>query len=135
MNSTTRNTILVVDDNQEIRKGLSLRLRANGYDVLFAADAFSATASVVKQSPDLVILDLGLPCGDGFVVMERLQKNERLANIPVIVMTGREAADTRDRAMESGAVAFFQKPVDDSKLMLAIWKALDGSRGLVNSDD
>jgi FixJ family two-component response regulator len=64
-----------------------------------------------------------------------LQKNDRLANIPVIVMTGRESADTRDRAMESGAVAFFQKPVDDGKLMLAIWKALDGSRGVVNSDD
>jgi CheY-like chemotaxis protein len=135
MNSTTRNTILVVDDNHEIRKGLTLRLRANGYDVLCAADAFSATASVVKQNPDLVILDLGLPCGDGFVVMERLQKNDRLANIPVIVMTGRESADVRDRAIESGAVAFFQKPVDDSKLMLAIWKALDGSRGIVNSDD
>jgi DNA-binding response OmpR family regulator len=135
MNTTTRNTILVVDDNHEIRKGLSVRLRANGYDVLFAADALSATASVVKRNPDLVILDLGLPCGDGFVVMERLQKNDRLANIPVIVMTGRESADTRDRAMESGAVAFFQKPVDDGKLMLAIWKALDGSRGVVNSDD
>ena len=81
--------ILVVDDNPTIRKGLSVRLRANGYEVSFAEDAISATAAVVAERPDLVLLDLGLPAGDGFVVMERLQKNDRLSNIPVIVLTGR----------------------------------------------
>ena len=117
--------ILVVDDNPSIRKGLSLRLRANGYEVLLAADAFSATAVLVKEKPDLVILDLGLPCGDGFVVMERLQKNDSLASIPVIVLTGRDSEDTRNRAQQAGAVAFFQKPADDGELLSAIRKALD----------
>jgi len=69
MDVAAKNTILVVDDNADLRKALSLRLRANGYDVLTAADAISATAIIVKQEPSLVILDLGLPCGDGFVVM------------------------------------------------------------------
>src|SRR6202041_2955376 len=107
----TKTTILVVDDNPTVRKGLSIRLRANGYEVLFAEDAISATAALVTERPDLMILDLGLPCGDGFVVMERLQKNDRLANIPVIVLTGRELADNRDRALQAGAAAFFQKPL------------------------
>ncbi len=128
-------TILVVDDNPEIRKGLGLRLRASGYDVLSAADALSATTIAFKQEPDLVILDLGLPCGDGFVVMERLQKNDRLAGIPVIVLTGRGQANNRDRALQAGAVEFFQKPVDDGKLLLAIRKALDVVRGEVRFDD
>jgi CheY-like chemotaxis protein len=119
---TTR--ILVVDDNAAIRKGLSLRLRANGYEVIFAVDAISATAALVTEKPDLMILDLGLPCGDGFVVMERLNKHDRLATIPVIVLTGRELANNRDRAMQAGAVAFFQKPVDDQQLLQAINKAL-----------
>jgi DNA-binding response OmpR family regulator len=66
--------ILVVDDNPMIRKGLSVRLRANGYEALFAEDAISATASLVAEMPDLVVLDLGLPAGDGFVIMERLRK-------------------------------------------------------------
>ena len=118
-------TILVVDDNPAIRKGLSLRLRASGYEVLFAADALSATAVLAKEKPDLVILDLGLPCGDGFVVMERLQKNDYLATIPVIVLTGQESENTRNRALQAGAVAFFQKPVEEGKLLLAIRKALD----------
>src|ERR1700680_4234690 len=117
--------ILVVDDNPTIRRGLSVRLQANGYEVLFAEDAISATAALVTERPDLVILDLGLPCGDGFVVMERLQKNESLASIPVIVLTGLDSEDTRNRALEAGAVAFFQKPVDDDELLSAIRKALD----------
>src|ERR1700689_2122347 len=124
-----RAKILVVDDNPTIRKGLGVRLRANDYEVLFAEDAISATAALVTERPDLVILDLGLPAGDGFVVMERLQRNDRLASIPVIVLTGRELAGNRDRALQAGATAFFQKPVDDKTLLFAIWKALDVSRG------
>lgn len=127
--------ILVVDDNAAIRKGLSVRLRANGYEVLFAVDAISATASLVTEKPDLVILDLGLPGGDGFVVMERLNKNDRLSSIPVIVLTGRELSENRDRALQAGAVAFFQKPVEDSKLLLAISKALDFPNGILRSDE
>jgi CheY-like chemotaxis protein len=126
--------ILVVDDNPELRKALSVRLRANGYIVSCAADAMSATAALVKEEPQLMILDLGLPCGDGFVVMERLQKNDKLANIPVIVLTGREAATSRDRALEAGAVAFFQKPVEDAKLLSAIDKAIHFPRGVLHLD-
>jgi len=124
MGGATKNTILVVDDNADIRKALSLRLRANGYEVLTAADALSATATIVKQEPSLVILDLGLPCGDGFVVMERLQNHDRLSQIPVIVLTGRGKANNMNRALQAGAVAFFQKPMEDGPLLLAIWKAL-----------
>ena len=127
--------ILVVDDNPTIRKGLGVRLRASGYEVLFAGDAVAATAALVTDRPDLVILDLGLPCGDGFVVMERLSNNDRLANIPVIVLTGRELAGNRDRALEAGAAAFFQKPVEDGNLLFAIRKALDISRGELRFDD
>jgi CheY-like chemotaxis protein len=130
-----RTTILVVDDNPTIRQGLGIRLRANGYAVLFAEDAISATAALVTERPDLVILDLGLPCGDGFVVMDRLHKNDRLANIPVIVVTGRELAGNRDRALQAGAVAFFQKPVEDADLLFTIRKTLDLSRGELRFDE
>lgn len=127
--------ILVVDDNATIRRGLSVRLRSHGYEVLFAEDAVSATAALVAEKPDLVILDLGLPCGDGFVVMERLQKNDHLAQIPVIVLTGREVAGDRDRALEAGAAAFLQKPVDDDYLLLAIRKLTHILKILVVDDN
>ena len=120
--------ILIVDDNPTIRKGLSIRLRANGYEVLCAEDAISATSALVTEKPDLMILDLGLPCGDGFKVMERLHKSDRLAHIPVIVVTGFEVAGNRDRALRAGVAAFFQKPVGNDDLLCAIRKALDLSR-------
>jgi CheY-like chemotaxis protein len=67
--------------------------------------------------------------------MERLNKHDALAGTPVIVLTGRELADNQDRALQAGAVAFFQKPVDDSKLLLAINKALYFPEGKLRSED
>jgi DNA-binding response OmpR family regulator len=125
----------VVDDNPAIRKGIGVRLQANGYDVLFAEDAMSATASLVKKQPDLMILDLGLPAGGGFVVMERLQRQGRLCGMPVIVLTGRESAGNQDRAMQAGAVAFFQKPIEDGRLLGAVRRALDVARRELRSDE
>src|SRR6202451_7164 len=113
----TKTRILVVDDNPTIRNGLSVRLRANDYEVLFAEDAISATAALVTERPDLVILDLGLPGGDGFVVMERLHKNDRLANIPVVVVSARDIRGNQERALREGAKAFLQKPVDNVEFL------------------
>lgn len=117
--------VLIVDDDADIRRGLNVRLRANGYEVLFAADAISALSVAVKERPDLVILDIGLPAGDGYVVMERLQKHPALACVPVIVLSARDAQENKQRALEAGAYAFFQKPADNNQLLRTIRAALD----------
>ena len=80
----------------------------------------------MTERPDLMILDLGLPRGD--VDVMRLHKSDRLAHIPVIVMTGREVAGDRDRTLHGGAAAFFQKPMEDGTLLCTIRLALDMSR-------
>jgi CheY-like chemotaxis protein len=67
----------------------------------------------------VILLDLGLPAGDGFVVLERLKAIPRLAVIPVIVLTARDPVETRERAMALGAHAFFQKPADNDELVQA----------------
>jgi DNA-binding response OmpR family regulator len=112
--------ILIVDDDPDLRRGLNLRLRANQYDTAYAADGFSAIAMAQKEQPDLIILDLGLPAGDGFVVLERLQQNATLSSIPVIVLTARDPQGTREQTLRAGATAFFQKPVDNGRLLSAI---------------
>jgi DNA-binding response OmpR family regulator len=127
--------LLVVEDNAALRKGLSIRLRANGYEVLVAADAISATAAITLEMPDLVILDLGLPSGNGFDVMARLQRSDPLANLPVIVLTGRDPAGNRSRALCAGAAAFFQKPMDDGALLATIHLALKVSRRKSHLED
>jgi DNA-binding response OmpR family regulator len=68
----------------------------------------------------LIILDLGIPVGDGFVVLERLQSNDALSAIPVIVLTARDRQNNEDRALKAGAAAFFQKPVDNEELLNVI---------------
>jgi CheY-like chemotaxis protein len=77
----------------------------------------SAISEARKQRPDLIILDLGLPAGDGFVVMERLRALTPLALIPVIVVSGRSVEGNKERARKAGAKAFVQKPWDDGELL------------------
>ena len=112
--------ILVVDDDPEMRLGLQLRLKANNYDVLTAADGVASIAEARKHVPDLMILDLGLPAGDGFSVLERLKANESLSSIPVIVLSGRDRVGNWDRALKAGAKTFLQKPVANDKLLAVI---------------
>ncbi|MBI2180479.1 MAG: response regulator transcription factor [Deltaproteobacteria bacterium] len=116
--------ILVIDDDQDLALGLKVRLRANKYTTVFAADAVSAISQAVKENPDLILLDLGLPAGDGFVVMERLDNIESLSSVPVIVMSARDPPRHRDRALGAGAKAYIQKPVDNDELLATIGKVL-----------
>jgi DNA-binding response OmpR family regulator len=112
--------ILIVDDDPDLRQGLNLRLRANHYDTAHATDGLSAISMAQQERPSLIILDLGLPAGDGFVVLERLQQSTNLSAIPVIILTARDRQSSCERALKAGASAFFQKPVDNSKLLSAI---------------
>lgn len=117
--------ILIVDDDADIRRGLNVRLQASGYKVLFAGDAVSAISVAVKERPDLVLLDIGLPAGDGYVVMERLQNYPALACIPIIVLSARDAGTHRQKALDAGAYAFIKKPADTNQLLKTIRAALD----------
>src|ERR1700674_466212 len=116
--------ILIVDDDPDVRQGLNVRLKANHYDTFFAGDALSSMSEARKHEPDLIILDLGLPAGDGFVVMERLKAIASLAAIPVIVVSARDVRANKDRALKAGGKAFLQKPVDNAELLKVIRQAL-----------
>lgn len=116
--------ILIVDDDPEMRLAMHVRLKANNYAIGFAVDGVSGVAEARKQNPDVILLDLGLPAGDGFTVLERLQANDTLACIPVIVVSGRDRAAHRDRSLKAGARIFLQKPVRNSDLLLAIEQVL-----------
>jgi two-component system KDP operon response regulator KdpE len=118
------NKILIIEDDLDMRRGLNVRLRANDYDTAFATDAVMALGIVKREAPDLVLLDLGLPGGDGFVVLERMSNIGLLASTPVIVVSARDPRINEKRALDAGAEAFFQKPVDNDQLMEAIQRAL-----------
>jgi DNA-binding response OmpR family regulator len=121
--------ILIVEDDSDVRLGYHIRLKANSYDTFFAADALTSITEARKQQPDLIILDLGLPAGDGFVVMERLKSNPHLAVIPIIVVSGRAGLANQERAVKAGAKAFLQKPVDNDELLAVIRQCLGEANG------
>jgi DNA-binding response OmpR family regulator len=119
-----KSKILIVDDDANLRQALKIRLRANNYDTVQASDGYSAIAVAHKEQPNLIVLDLGLPAGDGFAVLERLQESDTLSNIPVIVLTARDPQSNEERTLRAGATAFFQKPADNSELLDVIRAAL-----------
>lgn len=119
--------ILIVDDDKELLQALSIRLKASGYTTVFATDANSAIMITRKEKPDLILLDIGLPGGDGFMIMERLRDITLLSSIPIIVLTAKDPSITMEKALKAGAKAFFHKPPDNTDFLNAIRKALHES--------
>ena len=116
--------ILIIEDDRDFFRLLAMSLRANDYEVSIASDAIAAISETRKLSPDLILLDLGLPAGDGFLVMERLKSLPSPTGIPVIVVSARDPAINKDRALKAGAAAYFLKPADNDELLTAIKQAL-----------
>jgi two-component system KDP operon response regulator KdpE len=112
--------ILIVDDDPDLQWALKTRLRANYYDTVQASDGYSAIAVAQRERPNLIILDLGLPAGNGSVVLERLQESDTLSNIPVIVLTARDPQVNKQKTLIAGATAYLQKPADNDELLAII---------------
>src|ERR1700722_12458292 len=116
--------VLLVDDDNVVLLHTGVRLKSMGYTVYTAKDAINAVAAVRKNDPDVVVLDISLPAGDGFVVAERLQNLSGSAATPIIFITASENPVLRERAMKLGAVGFLKKPFDATSLADAIEMAL-----------
>jgi len=121
---TGRNKILIVEDDRKIALALALRLRAAGQDVILAYDAISALDSVIKNQPDMVLLDICLPGGSGLVVAERIQ-NLAPRFTPIIFLTASRQPGLREKAMALGAAGFLEKPFEADELIVAIQNALN----------
>ena len=117
-------TVLLIDDDNVFLLSVGVRLKSMGYTVCTAKDAASAISVVRKTSPDVIVLDVSLPAGDGFLVAERLQALISSAVTPIIFVTASEKPGLRERAMKLGAVAFLAKPFAATTLADAIETAL-----------
>ena len=117
-------SVLLIDDDANTLLALGVRLKAMGYTVFTAKDAVGATSAARKNSPDIIVLDISLPGGDGFTVAERLQRLGSTGATPIIFITASENPDLRKRAMQVGAVGFLKKPFDANQMAEAIESAL-----------
>jgi DNA-binding response OmpR family regulator len=117
--------ILIVDDERDIVKALMIRLQSAGYEIVTAFDGAQAIFVTHKEKPDLVILDIRMPAGDGFSVAEKLKHSTNTVSIPIIFLTGGPERDSEEKAMTLGARFYIKKPYDPEELLDAIKRALE----------
>lgn len=119
-------SVLIVDDDEELVRTLALKLRNAGYQVLAGMDGLQAVMQAQRNKPDLILLDMRMPAGDGIYVMDKLHHSIKTMRIPVIVMTASEDEGIRERAEALGAVDYFEKPFDADLLLKAVERVLAG---------
>jgi two-component system KDP operon response regulator KdpE len=113
--------ILVVDDEPQIRKALSVNLRARGYEVDLAASGEEALKLAASNHPDLVLLDIGLPGIDGIEVVEGLRG---WTKVPIVMLSVRDAEDDKVRALDAGADDYVTKPFGMNEVLARLRAAL-----------
>jgi len=111
---TSAARVLVIDDEAQIRKFLDIGLRAEGYEVLLATNATEGLALAATRSPDLVILDLGLPDREGHEVLAELRQ---WTQVPVVMLSVRDAEAEKVKALDAGANDYVTKPFGIQELM------------------
>ncbi|WP_114238795.1 response regulator [Dyella sp. C9] len=116
--------VLVIDDEAQIRKFLDIGLRAEGYEVLLAANGTEGLALAATRSPDLVILDIGLPDREGHDVLAELRQ---WSHVPVVMLSVRDAESEKVKALDAGANDYVTKPFGIQELMARL-RALLRSR-------
>jgi DNA-binding response OmpR family regulator len=122
-----RSKILVVDDDACIRRLLSSML-GRQFEVIVAMDAVGAVSSARRERPDLVILDFGLPAGNGAVVLERLRAIPALATTPVLMISGWSSPWSWEGLIDMDVVAFLPKPFARDQLLDEVCRALGTDR-------
>ena len=113
MSAVERNmtTIMLVEDNEASRDALSRRLERRGYRVLPAADGREAVSLAIEASPDLILMDLGLPVLDGWDATRQLKEDPATRHIPIIVLSAHAMTSDRDMALAVGGDDFDTKPI------------------------
>lgn len=118
--TNSQKKILVAEDDPNIAKLICMRLEVNGYDAILARDGEEAIQKARAEKPALLVLDLMLPKITGYEVCQMLKFDEQHKGMPIIILTALSEQHERDKAIESGADAYFIKPFDLKLLITKI---------------
>ncbi len=117
--------ILVAEDNAALLNSLRIRLTSQGYEVITAHDGYQAVAMAREQRPDMLILDINMPAGDGCSVQDRVWKMVHLRRIPIVYITGDHSQGMLDKAHALGARSLLRKPFETSELLQVVRESLE----------
>ena len=120
-------TVLVAEDDDDIRALVAFRLERSGYSVVLARDGVTALEISAKELPDLIVLDVMMPKLDGFEVTRRLRADEATRRIPIILLTARAQDNDVQQGFEAGADDYLRKPFSPDELRARV-QAILGRR-------
>lgn len=126
--SPERDRILIIDDDFTQADALSFCFRKQGYEVSIATTCCDGMTSAFSQRPDVVVLDLALPDGDGLDVCAELADHRATADVPIVIVSGSERPDIVRRTRTAGCHFFVRKPYDPNALLILVQQAIADSR-------
>ena len=109
--------ILYVEDNLDNVYMLTRRLKKKGFELIIAGDGQEGLDKAIKESPDLILMDLSLPTMDGWTATAEIKKIEEVKDIPIIALSAHAMPEHRDRAIKAGCSDYDTKPVDIKRLL------------------
>ena len=116
----TKQTVLVVDDDADIRVFLKINFESWGFEVVTAEDGAEAAASAADIDADLILLDMNTPSVSGFEAARQIRATEKHSKTPIIAVTAHTSTGDRDEAYQAGCDAIVTKPIDPQKLSQAV---------------
>jgi len=119
--------VLIIEDDSNIAMALALRLQAAGYDTTLAFDAVLGLSAAIRTVPDVVLLDISMPAGNGLTLAEKIQKLIPQPP-PIIFLTASKQPGLRLKAEQLGAAAFFEKPYEAEELVAAVHQVVRKER-------
>ncbi len=125
-NISSKEKILIVDDDVQIQEVFTRMLSAHGYETDAASDGFDAGIKIMAFKPGVILLDLHMPGMDGFEVCKKVKENPTTAHIKILIITGYDSEENRGQAMGAGADDFLTKPVSGATLIEHVENLLPG---------
>ena len=122
MNEKSNNNpiVMVVDDDEDCRVLLSELLRREGYQVIAASDGVEAQRMALGHTPQLILMDIGMPDIDGLSALWRMREHPELAEVPVLIVTAYDSYDLRAEAASIGCQGYVTKPIDLDELKVLV---------------
>lgn len=127
--------IACIDDSHTVQRQVKMVLEASGFQVLGITDPTSCLTSLIRQKPDLILMDITMPEIDGYELCNMLRHSRHLRNVPIIMFTGRDGIIDRMRAQLVGANDYITKPVNTDKLITKVQRLIQSNHKLVKQQE
>lgn len=113
-------TILIAEDSEDLRDFLKTFLEGHGYRIVEAREGQEAIATTMRERPDLVLMDLGLPGTDGLTAVRKIREHRPAADTPILILSAYDRVEYRTEAIEAGCGGYLTKPIEPNQLLKTV---------------